>query len=111
MWPSTFSGDTTDQNCSRYRHPHPNGSGYEQASLWPRRQFKGEQFSGIEILAAPADRHVQVRTGDLTCATAESDGLALFDFVAFLHLELREVHIHGHEAKAVIDDHAVPFVK
>src|SRR5664279_462852 len=49
--------------------------------------------------------------GDAAGATAQRDGLAFPDLIALLNVELGEMHIHGHESQAVIDDNAIAFVE
>ena len=50
-----------------------------------------------------------MRSGSATGSSAERDNLAAFDHRSFSDLELRQVHVERHEAKAVVDDDAVAF--
>src|SRR5208282_4880731 len=54
---------------------------------------------------------MKVRSGRPAGGSAETNLLAFLDLLAFGDLDLRQVHVQGHELLTVIDDDAVAFVE
>lgn len=71
--------------------------------------MQSDKLCGIEIFALPANAQMKVRTVGATRSAAERDELASDDMLTFFHLEFRQMHVNGGEAKSMIDDNTVAF--
>src|ERR1700733_14125165 len=53
---------------------------------------------------------MQVRPRRPSARAAQRNNLPLADSLPNLHLKLRQVHVHAHQSKSVIDDDAAAFI-
>ena len=59
----------------------------------------------------PAHCDMQVWSRRPASSSAQANLLSFLDFLAFAHLDVRQVHVQGHELLAVIDDDAITFIE
>src|SRR5215469_2567335 len=82
----------------------PRRQGHRPEAL---RDVQAQQFRGVQIGSFPTYGDVQVGAGGAARASAQTQFLAAGDFFAFLHSNLRKMHIEGEQALPVVEDNTV----